>query len=92
MSTKVTTTVITKANSSTASRVSQGVSEVALKALAIRLVKPLNRLEMIPAKISRDTPFPRPFAVIRSPIHMASAVPAAMLTPTRTVLNQPLLM
>lgn len=44
------------------------------------------------AKISRETPFPRPFAVIRSPIHMASAVPAAMLTPTMHSVEPPLLM
>ena len=47
---------------------------------------------MIPAKISSEMPLPSPFSVMRSPIHMARAVPPAMLTPTSTVLNQPLLM
>ena len=44
---------------------------------------PLNRFEMIPTKISRLTPLPTPFSVIRSPIHIASAVPPAIHTPTR---------
>ena len=34
------------------------------------------------AKISREMPLPMPFSVIFSPIHIASAVPPAMLMPT----------
>ena len=37
--------------------------------------------EMMPAKISRETPLPIPFSVMRSPIHMASAVPPARQMP-----------
>ena len=92
ISTNVTSTIITSATSSTARSVSHGVRLVAWKALRIRVVKPVKRLEMIPAKISSEMPLPRPFSVMRSPIHMARAVPPAMLTPTSTVLNQPLLM
>ena len=39
------------------------------------------RLEMMPAKISREMPLPMPFSVMRSPIHMAIAVPAARQKP-----------
>ena len=64
------------------------VSHPEVVALPLAVVKPLtiplNRLEMIPAKISRLMPLPIPFSVIRSPIHIARAVPPAMLTPTRT--------
>ena len=37
---------------------------------------PRAMLEMMPAKISREMPLPMPFSVMRSPIHMAMAVPA----------------
>ena len=39
------------------------------------------KLEMMPAKIRRLMPLPMPFSVMRSPIHMASAVPAARQKP-----------
>ena len=68
---------------------SQGMREVALNAEAIMEEMPLNILEMIPAKISREIPLPMPFSVMRSPIHIAKAVPPAMVMPTRTWLNQP---
>ena len=48
---------------------------------ATPLAMPLDRLEMIPVKISRETPLPMPSLVMRSPIHMARAVPPAMVTP-----------
>ena len=89
MSTKVISTIITRARSSTARRLSQGVRDTAVKALLSRDTMPVNRLEMIPAKMSMEMPLPMPFSVTRSPIHMAKAVPPAMLTPTSTVLNQP---
>ena len=42
-----------------------------------------GKLAMIPTKISSDTPLPMPFSVMRSPIHMVKAVPAASTTKTR---------
>ena len=48
------------------------------------LTMPLKRLDTIPTKISSEMPLPMPLSVIRSPIHMASAVPAAMHRPIIT--------
>ena len=41
----------------------------------------LNSDAMIPAKINSEMPLPTPFLVIRSPIHIDSAVPAAIEIP-----------
>ena len=38
----------------------------------------------MPAKISNEMPLPMPFSVMRSPIHIASAVPAAIERPITT--------
>ena len=55
-----------------------------VKAVLKPEMMPLNRLEMMPTKISREMPLPMPLSVMRSPIHMARAVPPAMDTPTST--------
>ncbi len=49
----------------------------------------MAKFAIMPAKIRRLMPLPRPFSVIRSPIHMARAVPVARQKPMVNTFRKP---